>query len=164
MAEGKCATTFPSPAVLAATFNRSLWKAKGQVQSDELRAYYNLGGVRGSHSNTKGTQIGLNGWGPNINVVRDPRYGRNSELPSEDPTLNGEYAVQVVRGMQEGTDPAWPVTIPPSTSDLLRRGHWWGAPTFYQSAHPTSVLSSRQRCHFMLTCDISKPTNNDAGR
>lgn len=107
LAEGKCVTTFPSPAVFGSAFNRTLWSAKGAVQADEFRAYFNSGGVRGKH----GRYIGLNGWGPNINVVRDPRYGRNSELPSEDPYLNGEYAVHVVRSTQEGDDPAYPLKI-----------------------------------------------------
>ena len=50
---------------------------------DEQRALFNLGATRGDSART---HLGLNGWGPNINTVRDPRYGRNSELPSEDPT------------------------------------------------------------------------------
>jgi beta-glucosidase-like glycosyl hydrolase len=44
--------------------------------------------------------IGLNGWGPNINIIRDPRFGRNSELPTEDPVLSGVYAEEVVKAMQ----------------------------------------------------------------
>ena len=44
--------------------------------------------------------VGLNGWGPNINIIRDPRYGRNSELASEDPFLSGEYATEMVKAMQ----------------------------------------------------------------
>ena len=82
IAEGKCATTFPSPAVLAASFNRSLWHLKGEIQSDEVRAYYNLGGTRGPHTGSEHVRIGLNGWGPNINVVRDPRYGRSKSTLS----------------------------------------------------------------------------------
>jgi beta-glucosidase-like glycosyl hydrolase len=144
--EGKCATTFPSPAAMAASFNRSLWRSKGATQSTEQRALFNLGAIR---RDSQGSPIGLNGWGPNINTVRDPKYGRNSELPSEDPTLvrhrffidsgrvpllvlrrwlagwltracagatafclqNGAYAVEEVRGMQEGDDPNWPLKI-----------------------------------------------------
>eukprot|EP00038_Savillea_parva_P031675 m.89355 g.89355 ORF g.89355 m.89355 type:complete len:785 (-) comp9801_c0_seq1:94-2448(-) len=107
IAPDKCATTFPSPAALAASFNKTLWRSKATVQSTEQRAYFNLGGRRRSEGNL----IGLNGWGPNINVVRDPRYGRNSELPSEDPYLNGKYAVDVVKGFQESHDPKWPLKI-----------------------------------------------------
>ena len=47
-------------------------------------------------------KAGLTGFGPNINLARDPRFGRISELPSEDPFLAGSYAVQMVKGMQEG--------------------------------------------------------------
>ena len=46
---------------------------------------------------------------PESSNLQDPRYGRNSELPSEDPTLNGAYSVEVVRGTQEGGDPRWPL-------------------------------------------------------
>lgn len=45
--------------------------------------------------------LGLTGYGPNINVIKDPRYGRNSELPGEDPVLTAEYAVNYVQGMQQ---------------------------------------------------------------
>lgn len=57
--EGKCATTFPSPAVLAASFNRSLWRSKGATQSTEQRALFNLGAVR---RDSMSSPIGLNGW------------------------------------------------------------------------------------------------------
>ena len=40
------------------------------------------------------------GYGPNLNIARDPRYGRTSELPGEDPFLTGTYAVNMVRGGQ----------------------------------------------------------------
>jgi beta-glucosidase-like glycosyl hydrolase len=63
----RCATTFPSPAALASSFNRSLWRHKGETQSTEQRALFNLGAVRGSENRPL---IGLNGWGPNINIVR----------------------------------------------------------------------------------------------
>ena len=69
MEEGKCATTFPSPAALAASFNRTLWRSKGATQSTEQRALFNLGAVRRS-SVGRGSPIGLNGWGPNINTIR----------------------------------------------------------------------------------------------
>ena len=46
-------------------------------------------------------RIGLTGYGPNINNPRDPRFGRLSELPSEDPVHAGTYATYYVKGMQE---------------------------------------------------------------
>ena len=87
----RCSTVFVGPNNFAASFNRSLWWAKGDVISDELRAHNNLG-----DRNTS-----LSGYGPNINLVKDPRYGRNSELPGEDPFLSGSYATAYLRGMQQ---------------------------------------------------------------
>jgi hypothetical protein len=52
--------------------------------------------------------VGLTGYGPNINMVKDPRYGRNSELPGEDPFLTGTYAQHYVQGMQQWSTGAHP--------------------------------------------------------
>ncbi|KAL6643555.1 hypothetical protein ACP70R_018321 [Stipagrostis hirtigluma subsp. patula] len=82
-------TVFANVINSAAAFNESLWKAIGQATSTEARAMYNLG---------KG---GLTYWSPNINVVRDPRWGRALETPGEDPFVVGRYAVNFVRGMQD---------------------------------------------------------------
>ena len=60
-----------------------------QVVSTEARAMYNLG------------HAGLTFWSPNINVVRDPRWGRVLETPGEDPFVVGVYAVNYVRGLQD---------------------------------------------------------------
>ena len=96
---------------MAASFNRSSWTAKGDVVSTDLRAFNNIGdAMLGARKNLRtglgeATDeyglLGLTGYGPNINVVKDPRYGRNSELPGEDPVLTGEYAVNYVKGMQQ---------------------------------------------------------------
>ena len=112
-----CPTTFVGPTGMAASFNRSSWFLKGDVVSTDLRVLNNQGN----------NDIGLTGFGPNINTVKDPRYGRNSELPGEDPCehthaalrllaqptqlthgrrvkctdLTGEYAVQYVKGCQQ---------------------------------------------------------------
>ena len=48
---------------------------------------------------------GLSSWGPTINLVRDPRWGRIQETASEDPYLNGVFAREITRGLQEGEDP-----------------------------------------------------------
>jgi beta-glucosidase-like glycosyl hydrolase len=93
----KCATTFIGPMGMGASFNKSSWKLKGDVLGTEMRAFNNIGWHRGN-SNDK---IAITGFGPNINIARDPRFGRASELPGEDPTLNGLYAANMVQGMQE---------------------------------------------------------------
>ncbi|KAK3130529.1 hypothetical protein QOZ80_6BG0494710 [Eleusine coracana subsp. coracana] len=82
-------TVFANVINSAASFNETLWKSIGQAVSTEARAMYNLG---------KG---GLTYWSPNINVVRDPRWGRALETPGEDPFVVGRYAVNFVRGMQD---------------------------------------------------------------
>ena len=104
--EKRCATVFSGPLGLAASFNRTVWKQKGEVISTELRAFSNHGGKRGL-----GKHVGVMGFGPNINVVRDPRFGRNSELPGEDPYLNGEYAKEFTLSMQERDANGYPRMI-----------------------------------------------------
>eukprot|EP00026_Physarum_polycephalum_P002953 Phypoly_transcript_02962.p1 GENE.Phypoly_transcript_02962~~Phypoly_transcript_02962.p1 ORF type:complete len:862 (+),score=98.40 Phypoly_transcript_02962:97-2586(+) len=98
----KCATVYASPANLAASFNRTIWTLKGEATAMEFRAFNNLNWYRAYQ--IPFAFVGLLGFGPNINIVRDPRFGRNSELPSEDPFLAGSYAVGFVNGMQYGPD------------------------------------------------------------
>lgn len=50
---------------------------------------------------------GLNIYGPTINIIRDPRWGRNSETVSEDPYWTGVYSATFIRGLQEGEDPRY---------------------------------------------------------
>jgi beta-glucosidase-like glycosyl hydrolase len=59
-----------------------------QVVSDEARAMYNAG------------IAGLTYWSPNVNIFRDPRWGRGQETPGEDPVLAGKYAARYVSGLQ----------------------------------------------------------------
>lgn len=82
------ATAFPQVITTAASFNESLWEEIGRVVSDEARAMYN------------GGMAGLTYWSPNVNVFRDPRWGRGQETPGEDPVLAGKYAASYVRGLQ----------------------------------------------------------------
>jgi hypothetical protein len=98
--ESKCATTFNGPLGMGASFNRTSWRLKGGVVGTEIRAFNNMGWNRDAGGTTN-EKIGLTGYGPNINNPRDPRFGRLSELPSEDPYHAGHYAVQEVAGAQE---------------------------------------------------------------
>ncbi|KAL4565254.1 hypothetical protein LXL04_029340 [Taraxacum kok-saghyz] len=86
------ATSFPQVILTAASFNETLFKTIGQVVSTEARAMYNVG------------LAGLTFWSPNVNIFRDPRWGRGQETPGEDPTLTSKYAVAFVRGLQERDD------------------------------------------------------------
>ncbi|XP_077218491.1 putative beta-D-xylosidase 2 [Tasmannia lanceolata] len=83
------ATSFPQVISTAASFNASLWEEIGRVVSDEARAMYN------------GGKAGLTYWSPNVNIFRDPRWGRGQETPGEDPVVAGKYAASYVRGLQE---------------------------------------------------------------
>ena len=96
-----CPTVFPAPLALAASFNRSLWRYKGAVTGQEARAFNNLHVKR-----IYGNSVDLLGFGPDINLIVDGRNGRAGENPSEDGYLAGAYAVEYIRGAQEGEDPA----------------------------------------------------------
>ena len=99
-----CPTIFPVLACAASSFNRSAWHGVGAAISTEMRAANNNGAVTRPGSTEP---VGLNGWGPNINLARDPRWGRELEVPSEDPTLAGKLAASMTRGLQEGEDPKY---------------------------------------------------------
>jgi hypothetical protein len=99
-----CPTVFPAALTLAASFNRTAWKLKGQIVSDEARAMNNLRVPR-IYGPTGLVNLYL--YGPDINLVLDPRNGRNGELASEDPFLSGAYAAQYVQGLQNGEDPRY---------------------------------------------------------
>jgi beta-glucosidase-like glycosyl hydrolase len=69
---------------MGASFNRTSWYLKGEVLGRELRALNNLGwGFAGGNVQDR---VGISGYGPNINIARDPRFGRNSELPGKETT------------------------------------------------------------------------------
>ena len=97
--DGRCPTSFPNPNSLGASFNRSVWRSMGEVIGVELRSLW-LQGVGENHASDL-PHIGLDCWSPNIGIVRDPRWGRNLETPSEDPTLCGGFGVEVTKGLQE---------------------------------------------------------------
>ena len=94
------ATVFPQAIGLAASWNDALLRQVGDVVSTEARAKYNLAG-KGDHPRYHGLTI----WSPNINIFRDPRWGRGQETYGEDPFLTGTLATAFVRGIQ-GDDPA----------------------------------------------------------
>ncbi len=94
------ATVFPQAIGMAAAWNGDLIQRIGAVVSTEARAKYDATGVRHDH----GTYNGLTVWSPNINIFRDPRWGRGQETYGEDPFLTANIGVAYVRGLQ-GPDP-----------------------------------------------------------
>jgi beta-glucosidase len=94
------ATVFPQAIGLAATWDTDLMHHIADTISTEARAKYNQAIRDNDHSRYHG----LTFWSPNINIFRDPRWGRGMETYGEDPFLTGRMAVAFVRGMQ-GDDP-----------------------------------------------------------
>ncbi len=102
VARNGIATVFPEPIGLAATWDTGLMYKAATVISDEARAKYNKAISRGQ----RGIYQGLTFWSPNINIVRDPRWGRGMETYGEDPYLTGEMGAEFVKGMQ-GNNPKY---------------------------------------------------------
>ena len=90
------ATVFPQVIGLAATWNRLLVKKVATIISDEARAKHHAAAALGR----TGQYQGLTFWTPNINILRDPRWGRGQETFGEDPYLSGEMGLAMVQGLQ----------------------------------------------------------------
>jgi beta-glucosidase len=100
VARAGLATVFPQPIGMAATFNDRLVNNVYTAVSDEARAKFNNFRRQGMH----GRYEGLTFWTPNINIFRDPRWGRGHETYGEDPYLTGRMGMAVVRGLQGPSD------------------------------------------------------------
>ena len=90
------ATVFPQAIGMAATWDPDLIYREGRVISTEARARYNQAQREGNHN----VFYGLTFFSPNINICRDPRWGRGQETYGEDPFLTGRLASAFVKGMQ----------------------------------------------------------------
>ena len=90
------ATVFPQTIGLAATWDTALVHRTASAIADEARAKYEQFSANGK----RGIYQGLNFWTPNINIFRDPRWGRGMETYGEDPLLTGSLASAFIRGIQ----------------------------------------------------------------
>jgi beta-D-xylosidase 4 len=88
-------TNFPHAINTAATFHDILAKGVGNVIGVEARAFSNVG------------RASLDLWTPNINLFKDPRWGRGQEVAGEDPTVVSRYGYNFIQGMQIGEDPRY---------------------------------------------------------
>ncbi|TWJ01633.1 beta-glucosidase [Mucilaginibacter frigoritolerans] len=100
VARSGVATVFPQAIGLAATFDDQLAGQESSAISDEARAMYNAAEADNYHLRFGG----LTFWTPNINIFRDPRWGRGQETYGEDPFLTSKMGVAFITGLQ-GTDP-----------------------------------------------------------
>ena len=91
-------TVFPEPIAMAASWNPGLVYKVFDAASTEFRAQYNERMYRGSGEDEKFHSLSV--WTPNVNIFRDPRWGRGQETYGEDPYLTSVMATQVVRGLQ----------------------------------------------------------------
>ena len=106
VARAGTATVFPEPIGLAATFDAPLIHEMATVIGREARAKHN----QAVRAGRRDIYEGLDFWSPNINIFRDPRWGRGQETYGEDPFLTGRMGVAFVTGLQ-GDDPKYFQTI-----------------------------------------------------
>ena len=102
VANNGIATVFPEPVGMASTWNLELLHQEGTVIGVEGRAKFNDYTVK--HNGDSKWWYGLTFWTPNINIFRDPRWGRGQETYGEDPYLTSEIGIEFVKGIQ-GDDP-----------------------------------------------------------
>ncbi|MCL2044103.1 MAG: glycoside hydrolase family 3 C-terminal domain-containing protein [Treponema sp.] len=100
VARAGIATVFPQAIAMAATFDEALVRELADAISDEARAKHHEGIKQGN----RGQYWGLTFWTPNINIFRDPRWGRGQETYGEDPFLTSRIGAAFVHGLQ-GDDP-----------------------------------------------------------
>jgi beta-glucosidase len=104
VARADVATVFPQAIGLAATWDTPLVQRVGEVTSTEFRAkFLNTVGTDGSSALYRGLTV----WSPNVNIFRDPRWGRGQETYGEDPYLTSRMGVAYIRGLQ-GPDASRP--------------------------------------------------------
>ncbi len=102
VARAGTATVFPQAIAMAAAFDPDMMEKVGDAISTEGRAKYNMQKANGDRDIFKG----LTFWSPNINIFRDPRWGRGHETLGEDPWLTGTLGARFVEGIQ-GHDPKY---------------------------------------------------------
>ncbi|MCR5617752.1 MAG: glycoside hydrolase family 3 C-terminal domain-containing protein [Clostridiales bacterium] len=100
VARAGTATMFPQAIGLGATFDKELMTKIGEVISTEARAKYN----ESVKNNDRDIYKGLTFWTPNVNLFRDPRWGRGQETYGEDPVLISELAVPFIKALQGDYD------------------------------------------------------------
>ncbi len=96
LARSGTTTMFPQAIALAAMFDTELVRKAGEITSLETRAKYSTYSKHGDRDIYKGLTL----WAPNINIFRDPRWGRGHETYGEDPYLTAENGKAYVKGLQ----------------------------------------------------------------
>ena len=118
-------TSFPQAIGMAATWNTDDLLRMAQYASDEGRAIYNDASSKGE----MGIYQGLTFWSPNVNIFRDPRWGRGQETYGEDPYLTSQLGVAFVHGLQ-GDDPRYLKTSACAKHYAVHSGPEWNRSFF----------------------------------
>jgi beta-glucosidase len=127
VARAGIATVFPQAIGLASTWNTDLIHRMAEAISDEGRAKHH----EAARNGVRDLYTGLTFWSPNINIFRDPRWGRGQETYGEDPYLTSRLGINFVRGIQ-GTDPHYLKAVATPKHFAVHSGpederHWFDA-------------------------------------
>ena len=109
VANNGAATVFPQAVGAASSWNPALFRQEGRIIGVEGRAKHN--DYTTQHNGDSKWWVGLTFWTPNINIFRDPRWGRGQETYGEDPYLTSEIGIEFVKGIQ-GDDPNYMLAMP----------------------------------------------------
>ena len=129
VARAGTATVFPQAVAMAATFNADDHLNTFSMISDEARAKYHKAIAEGKHE----IYYGLTFWTPNINIFRDPRWGRGMETYGEDPYLTARFGVNAVKGLQ-GDNPDYFKTHACAKHFAVHSGPEWNRHSFNAKA------------------------------
>lgn len=121
------ATVFPMPIAMAASFDTELLEEVFEIVSDEARIKWNQ--VPSNPEDNMQYQC-LTYWTPNINIFRDPRWGRGMETYGEDPYLTGQLGMAVVRGLQGPREDGYVKTMACAKHYALHSGPEWSRHSF----------------------------------
>jgi len=157
VARNGIATVFPQAIGMAATFNPALIKREADIISTEARAKYYEAISKNSHE----IYQGLTFWSPNINIFRDPRWGRGQETYGEDPYLTSEIGKAFVKGLQ-GNDPKYFKVIATAKHFAVHSGPesqrhkfdaWPSQRDLYETYIPAfEVLVKEAHVYSVMTC------------
>jgi beta-glucosidase len=131
------ATVFPQAIALAATFDDEAMFETFTMVSDEARAKYNDYQQKKEYERYKG----LTFWTPNINIFRDPRWGRGMETYGEDPYLTSRMGVACVKGLQ-GDDPKYLKSYACAKHYAVHSGPEWNRHSFDVSVSPRDLYTT----------------------
>lgn len=126
LANSNDVTVFPEPVGMAASFDDALVYNVFNAVSDEFRARYNESRKMGQENRQ---YLSLSVWTPNINIFRDPRWGRGQETYGEDPYLTSRMGISVVKGLQGPADSRYKKLLACAKHYAVHSGPEWSRHT-----------------------------------